>query len=61
LIARRERMSERMYRLAPIREATAVSWRRYFASESRKDLLMAQARETRAREVLLRTLCVLKG
>lgn len=42
-------------------EATAVSWRRYFASESRKDRLMAQVRGTRAREVLLRSLCVLKG
>ena len=42
-------------------EATAVSWRRYFASESRKDRLMAQARGMRAREVLLRSLCVLNG
>lgn len=61
MIARREMTSERIYSAAPITVATAVSWRRYFASESRKDLLTAQERGMRAREVLLRTLCVLKG
>lgn len=61
LTARLEMMKERMYSSVPMAEAIAVSWRRYFASESRKDRLMAQVRGTRARDVLLRSLFVLKG
>lgn len=60
-MARLEMMKERMYSSAPMAEAIAVSWRRYFASESRKDRLMAQVRGMRARDVLLRSLFVLKG